>query len=505
MPDSQQLIPFTQGLTKSGGGSLNTSLDNDILLYNCYPFLEQGGRSEGQLVPIKGNVKVRQANPIFGTGSRGLWVSSTGPFSQGFNSCAYGVWGSNLFRVNNDTTLTSVGGNINNRVGNVSFAENQDQTLTNTFGYICDGDRVYKWNLKDEAPSLSEIDQLPIVNGSQTEVAVPAYITYYNYRIILTCANSNQWYYTDQNSSNFENDYFYSSESSPDQTVRVIEHCNNLFVLSKYSYEIFTATNVADDPFGTTPGSNGKIGCVCGDSVAKCGDYMLWLGQGVTANNRVYLADASGNVVNVTPRGVENYLSDWKYKTASKGFAWSENGLTFYALTSKQDDQTLVYCVETKLWHLRGTSSDGRRHFWEPASAISFNGKTYYATNVDNWLLQERDTCVDHENRPVVRLWQSPIYQSTLNCFKLKQMRIDIDVGGCPTPEDMVVQVSWDGGKTWSDRYPIDLGVYGQYTALVSGYAFGSGYNLVARFLSSTQTPVVLYQWRLTIESAGRT
>lgn len=502
MAKKEHVIQFTGGMSQG-----ISKFSNDIKLVNYFNVVTPGERSSAQLIDIPGSTDFVSLTPDSGTGCRTLWVASTGPLSTGYSSTMYGVWGNTVYRISSDGTKTRLG-NVSSGTNNVSWAENQDQTFENTFGYVCDGTTIYKWDLNAEndsvASTFQEINALPDVVGDVRAVA--KYITYNTYRLVLTTDNSLQWYYTDINADTWAG--FESSESNPDKTIRAISFGGNIWVFSNYSYDIFSYTGSNDDPFDVASGAVGKIGCANGDTVCTHGDYMFWVGQGDTSNNGVYMATVGGAIKEITTPGIRNKLNSWSYINYSKGFAFTDRGHTFYVMTSKQDKSTYVYCVETNSWHQRSTSINGTTDYWDIVNAVNVYGNTYFGTVNSNKLCKfDYYTITDHNGWPITRMWQSPVIIDGLNFFKIVSIKIDVECG--TTKEvgydpEMFVQLSWDGGKTWGEIMHRSLGRVGQYGKQVEVLGGGAGRNLVMRVGTSARMPVALYQIKLIVEGASR-
>ena len=504
MARKEATIVFDKGLSQG----LST-YSGDMQSVNCFPVMTPGERSPAQLVSIPGGEVISQCTPDHGTGCRGLWVASTGPASEGSVATMYGVFGDTLFRIKNSGAFVRIG-TLQSSSYLVSWAENQDQTKNQTMGFVCDGVTVYTWDLKAEDAALpnSYVEAtLPYVNGSETERAQASYITYNAYRLILTCGNSIQWYFSDLNSSNFDSASFESSESNPDQTVRAISHGGNVWVFSRYSYDIFTPTYNSDDPYDVGSGASGKIGCSNGDTISTVGDFLFWMGQGETSDNSVFMATVSGGITEISDPGIKNILQKWRYQGYAKGVAFSDRGHTFYALTSTLDDQTIVYDVNTKQWHIRSSSNDGRLHYWDQVTTKACYGKTWYATVDSNTLcLNTYGKIEDQRGRPITRYWQSPVYIEGGDYLKLLEIRLDVECGayaGSDSTHSVYIQPIWDGRAL--DRFLRPLGAPGDRKRQVSICGGGAGRNLVLRIGTSSRAPVIFYSARMVVETSGRT
>ena len=502
MPKQKKIIYVEKGLSSG----LSTYSDNTQLV-NYYPIITPGERSPTQLVNIAGSTKFIDITPDEGTGCRGTWVASTGSPSTGYTSTLYGVWGNTLFRITNSGNAIRIG-NVNSKTTLVTFAENQDQTATQTRGFVCDGTTIFQWDLKAEDAAVSstftEIQSLPDVLGDVRAIA--KYITYNTYRLILTAENAIQWFFTDPNDTEFIG--FESSESNPDKTVRAISFGGNVWVFSNYSYDIFSYTGSSDDPYDVASGATGKIGCTNGDTIAVHGDFMFWMGQGETSNDNVYMASVSGAITEITNPGISNIIRKWKYKNNCRGFAFTERGNTFYCLTSKLDKWSLVYCVETKQWHRRSSSMNGMLNYWDVVNVVNCYGTMFFGTNDSNKLCKfNYETIVDHNDFPVTRYWQSSVYIEGLDFYKLCALKVDVECGTSMEVNyipEIFIQISFDGGKTWSERLLRSLGQAGDYLRQVEIRGCGAGRNLVLRIGTSANIPITLYQFQMEVESTGR-
>jgi hypothetical protein len=504
MPRQDIMVQMNSGLSVG----LSKFADN-VELVNFYSIPTPNSRSESQLVSIAGSDVITTVPSTSFQGCRGLWQASTGSDTL---PTIYGVFGNHLYRISRTGAVTFVG-NVSSALGNVTFAENQDQTRTETRGFVCDGVAIYQWDLKASdsvvSSTFSEVD-LPYIDELETERLRPAYISYSNYRLIVTSARSPQWYYSELNSSVIPASNFESSEINPDATVRVIAHGNNLWAFSRVSYDIFAYTGSATDPFDVPTNAVGKIGCESGDSISTCSDYMFWLGAGEGSENTVYAADVAGKIQRISDPGIEEYLRKWQFKRSAKGFAYSERGSLFYVLTSKDDDQTLVYDATANRWHIRSTSNDGRTHFWDIIGAVTgYDGSPWYAIINKNIIAGANyDSGKDHNGNPISRLYSSPVYTNLLDYFKLVECKVDVETGTSKSYDivpEMFVQFSWDGGKVWGERMYRPLGRMGQYLTQVAVWGGGAGRNLVIRIGSSADIPLIVYQMRLVVEKAGRT
>lgn len=490
--------------------SLST-FGNNTRLINVYSNPTPNGRSEFELRSLEGSQVVTSAVPALnGQGCRGLFKTSIGPESVGNVPQIYGVFGDSLFRFNGNTPVFV--GQVKNSSEFVTFAESQEQGTTNVKGFVCDGTLIYEWEIRAEdsavASSYAEIGYIPYVNGSATEKAVPANITYYNYRLIMTCKNSNQWFYSGLNDSIFNDADWYTSEFKNDRTIKAVSNGGSIWLLNNNSLEIWTRSGDATDPFTTPMGNQHNIGLASIQGTAQLDADIYWIGNGDTSTAGIFKGTGTGNVSRISTPGIEIIINAWKYRSQTKAFAYRLNGCSFIVFTSVNDDQTIAYCVETGKWSERSTSNNGYVHYWDVIyTAIGNDGVMYFGTaNSNNLCKFNSNLALDHNGYPITREYSSPIFIDNLQRFVIRQIKLDIECGTGPSYIDepeVYLQVSRDAGKTWGERRMLQLGKRGQYKTQVRSFGFGVARDFVIRFGTSAPIPITFYQMRLTIENCG--
>lgn len=504
-----QIIDFDQSLYKS-----ISSYSTNTILQNCYPVPDNSGRSKWILKPISGSKVIKSVTNITGTGCRGMYRSTTGSPQDGYSGTIYAVFGNTLFRYTVRGTIVVVGTfNSSNISGMCTFAENQAQTDTDTYIYVCDRQTIYKFKAKatDDtvASTWMELGNLPHRPDSPTSYATPAYISWDNYRLIMTAKDSNAWFYTDTGTDTFKETNVYFGESRNDATQRVTEFAGNIWSFGTFSYDIFSRTGNRSNPYSSPKSASGRIGLASPESLAILDDVMVWLGSGDTGTNGIYLATKGGQVKRVSDDGIEEIIKKWKYQSTTYGFTYSDKGNLFYFITSVKDNMTIGYNITTNKWFQCGSTVNGKFNYWDVSNVIyGYNNEIYFGSKDTNDICKfDSADMIDYKGRPIARLWQSPIFIDNLKMFKVRKLVADIETGISTsyTDNDQVfIQLSWDGGITWGDRKMKDIGKKGDYTKQVNVFSGGLGRNLVIRIGTSAHTPVNFFQLRMDIEELGR-
>lgn len=499
-----KLIDFNQSINKT-----ISSYNSNVKFVNCYAVPSESGRAESVLVTAYGSKLLKSVYPDNGVGCRGVFESSTGAESTGYKSTKYYVYGDTVFRYNRAGNFIKVG-NVSLTNNLCSFAENQDQSLDKVYVYVCDGITIYKFlaNSEDDivASTYAEIPNLPFVNGSTTEYAIPNYITYSDYRLFFSTTNSNQWYHSGINNDTFTQTAFYTTESSADKTKRIVQGAGALWTFGERSFEQWVKSGNANKPYSANKPSQGFIGLHAPDSIALIDDKMVWLGE----NQRIYMAQSGNAPVKVSDKSIEELISKFVYTEFAKGFTFKEHGCDLYAITFEQSDVTLVYNITTSKWHSRSSSINGREKAWDIAFySVGYDGESDVMGSINSNVLvaTDRTIAVDWEDKPITRVYQSPVYIDNLNSFRLKSIRFDVEtgIGGSYTVEPKVyIKISWDAGKTFGETIERPLGYAGQYSRIVEVKGLGRGKDLVINIFTADPIPLNIYQMKIDVQGGTK-
>jgi|GEM_PF-3790488 len=198
--------------------------------------------------------------------------------------------------------------------GNITFVESQNPTDIKTYIYFCDGTYLYRLNRGNAAATAENISaHLPDVGNMTTQTpAQAAFITYYQHRLILTCGNSDKWFYSrlnpdavDFNDSSeplFPSLNYNFSETQADPPRRVIA-TDLIYVLGERTTEVWQSTGRDDKAFTSNTASNFLIGTAEPYSAATYMNKVFFVGT----DKSIYMLD-SGSLRKVSSQGYNFYL-----------------------------------------------------------------------------------------------------------------------------------------------------------------------------------------------------
>jgi hypothetical protein len=191
------------------------------------------------------------------------------------------------------------------------------------------------------------------------------------------------------------------------------------------------------------------------------------------------VAMASGyDVTVISNEAINNALRNYANVEDAIGFVYQWNGHIFYTITFPAEDRTWIYDLTTSAWHERRcriandlpNTSEYRLGRWRANNFVYFNGK-YLVGDFQNGNIYELTDTEYLDNGELVPCERtSQILQSNLNRVSINSIQIDFEAGegltsGQGEEPRAMLQISHDGGVTWSSELWRTLGKIGRYKA----------------------------------------
>jgi hypothetical protein len=417
-------------------------------LINCFPeALPKGANRPYALVRAPGIVS---------------WTTvGTGPIVAMHVSLGY-LWvvsGSKLYRVDSNKVVTEIGTvgaasrvDIDNNISTIVVVNQPNayyyDTTTGTFGQITDADFT--------ARGASDVEFLD------------------NYLLFLEPGTGRFFWSDVGTATSFNSLNFATAEGSPDNLLGIKVDHRQLILLGETTAEIW-------EPIGGTAAfaraANGFIeqGCFNGRTAAKLDNTVFWLGQDYTVR-----ALRGSTPERVSQAGIEQALGS---VTIGSGLAWTytQEGHIFYVL--QFPERTFVYDATTKEWHDRQTYG---HNFWLPwchAQAFGLELVGDVSSNRVGYL--SPTTYSDWGTTQRMSWTYQPVYADANRAFHDRlEVVCETGVGltsGQGADPEIMMEVSDDGGVTYSSIPNRKLGRIGEYRHRVFWNQLGSAYQRVYR------------------------
>ncbi|MCF0075442.1 pyridoxamine 5'-phosphate oxidase family protein [Dyadobacter sp. CY261] len=373
------------------------------------------------------------------------------------NGRAFFVSGAKLYELNGDGTGTDRG-TLDFNAGIVSIEENGFQLA------ICDGRSIYILTYATNAFAKVTDPDLPKI----------ATITFLDGYFIGNKNNSGQFYISAlYDGLNWGALDFATAESSPDDLLRVQTALGQLWLLGARTSEVYTNTGASAFPFERISGAKMEVGIMSPHTAVAIDNSIVWVGQDKNGVGIVYRANGfTPKRISTTP--IEIKLQSVTDYTQLRAYTYQEDGHFFYVITGGSLETSLVYDLTTQLWHERAYLNE--QGLFEQhlgcCYMFAFN-KHLVGSRVDGKIYEQSLDYYSDDGEPLCR---ERTYTHLLD--ELKRIRYNTLVIGCETGVGLqsgqgvdpviMLQLSRDSARTWSNWFTTSLGKVGQYLTKVS-------------------------------------
>lgn len=420
-------------------------------------------------------------NPVMILGTAGLKLFT----DLGFNTPIWGIhyFKSLLYIVTNDRVYTVNSAGVATDLGSIGTV-NQNVQIVDNFENV----QILKpsGELYIATPtSLTLVTSTDYVSaGSMTVLD--------GYLILnkITAGEEDQFFISGlRDASSYNALDFASAEAAPDSIVRVFATLKDLFIFGEKTIQVFY--NSSDSSFPFTPMQNGllEIGCAAKFSVAQAKTTVCWL-----ANDKSVYAMEGYNYKKISDFEIDEILRKFDYVEDAIGSVYYEGGHTFYVLTFPTKDFTLVYDLATGLWHRRKSFGKGR---WRVNGIVNAFNKNL-AIDYETSKIYEIDLDTYTENGETLEREgiTAPLFNNN-NRFFVNTIQIDMETGvgllsGQGQNPQIMLQISTDGGKTYSNELWRSIGTQGSYKTKVIWHRIGSSYNMCFKYRITDPIKVII-------------
>lgn len=362
-------------------------------------------------------------------------------------------------------------------------------TDNGTQGVIVTGANGYVVNLG--ANTVKQISSEAFYGASSVDIL----ITY----ALFNKPGTNQFYISGSNDITFDALDFASAESNAEPIVRLLVNHSDIVIFKRTVTEIWRASGSVDFPFARDTNAAIEQGCAAPWSAVSMDNSVFWIGEAAEGGGIVWRLDG------YTPRRVstdalEYAMGQYGDISDAVGYAYQQEGHTFYVLTFPSASATWCYDAATQLWHQRAyldpnTGKLGRHR----SSCHSYHGGLHVVGDFETGGLYalDMDYMMDGTDPlPAIRAAahiSNPDEGWTIH-HRL-QVTMETGVGlNDGQGADPIVLLDWsnDGGHTWSNQHPASMGRIGERRARVRWNRLGRARDRVYRITITDPVPRVI-------------
>ena len=437
---------------------------------NLFPVINQSGKEVAALYGTPGLA----AFSVCGAGAvRGCFPSQNG---RGFV-----VSGSTLYEIDAAGVATSRG-SLNQSSGNVSFAENGLQLA------ICDGATLYMFTYSSDAFAQVTSANLPVCGT----------VTFIDSYFVVNEVDTGKFFISAQyDGTTWAALDFATAESSPDDLVRVYNALGQLWLLGTHTSEIWTNTGAAAFPFSKIAGGKMEVGIVAPHSIIAVSGSIIWLGEDEYGTGIVYQSS------NISPQKISTEAIDLLFQKATnkseiRSYAYQEQGHIFIVFNGGSLTTSLVYDLTTKLWHERAYLNTEGVYEQHLSSCGMFIFGKFLVGDRNNGNVYNMSMDVYDDNGDAIlreRAYTHLIDEGKRIRYNNLEIGFETGVGlqtGQGSDPKVALQLSKDGGQTWSTSFTTSIGAVGKYLTKVMFRRLGVSEQMTFRIRISDPVKVAI-------------
>lgn len=479
---------------------------NSVLSTTTFTYLTQANTSsdleQSGLIRPSGESPITDVAPE--SSCRGIYTTSTGRVFAAYAQYLFEIFDTGAWSIVTDIGIGSG--------SNVSMADDGFSLI------LVDGSIMVQVDLATNV--VTPITTLDFLQ--------PTEVVFLNGRIVCINAdiennNANKFYFcelfdaTDWDSLNYA-----SAESSADIINAIEVREGQLWLFGPRSYEVWGIDDNPELPYAKVGGSSTEIGCGAKNSPANIGGQVFWLGSSTAGDNVVYMSEGYG-AKRISTHAIEYALGQIGTGTSDAiGFAYQQEGHTFYILTLIEGNRTFAYDVTNGKWAERSSRDAvaNRALYWEILfTTFAFGRILCGGLNNARVLTLDLDKYTEWDGRPIVRMLRGPIIFQNLGMLFHYRFQVDMETGtglqagepfesGIQTGEAedplLMMRYSNDGGHTWSSQRTTPIGKVGQYLSRVFFNRLGRSRQRVYEISMSAPVKWHILGARITAKSGGQ-
>lgn len=376
--------------------------------------------------------------------NRGSWV---------LNGVPYFVNGTQLYRLNADFTLDSLGTIVG--TDKVQMADNGTQLMIlvplSSTGYIFTTG-------PDTLTTVTDADFTASGNPKTLKFMDGYFVFTTNQKKIITSNLNNGLAYLATD--------FGSAEADPDSLVNSFPFKGQLFVFGTETTEVFSNVGGVSFPFQRIPGFILSKGLFAKDSIVQAQDSLMWVGGGKNEGPAIW-ALSGNSTVKISTVAIDSLLE--KETSVSGIFAWSysQDGAYFVGWTLATT--TIVYDTQSRRWHERKSSIVQNDTLvetrWRVNSIVKAYDKIIVADFLDGRIGEANLDIYSEYGSVIQRVVSTRLFANQGRSFTVPMIEVTTEsgVGNLDALDPHIRMSKSADGKVFSDERARSVGKTGEY------------------------------------------
>jgi len=285
---------------------------------------------------------------------------------------------------------------------------------------------------------------------------------------------------------------FASKEGSPGNLITLIPNHRDLMLFGEKTLEFWRNTGDPDFTFTRQEGTFQERGCIAKHSVAALDNTVYFLGD-----DRIAYRIEGLTPVRISNHGFEEAMENYSLAEiqSATAFAYTARGHYFYVVSIKSDtwvyDATYSQQTGRSTWHKRRTGIGEFR--WRAESYESAFGRHLVGDRSQGIIWELDNQTFTDGGEKIQRIRTLPPLFSDIRPVSIPrvELRIEAGVGNSDVDDPQVwLEISKDGGRTWSYRALRSAGEVGEYRSQLVWRRLGRARDWVLRFTTTDEAKV---------------
>jgi hypothetical protein len=392
------------------------------------------------------------------------------------NDQLYTVHRDQLIRTNN-AGISTVLGTLNSSEGRVELAFNGFQIG------IVDGVNLYLYTLATNTFSVITIGL----------IGLPETITYQDSYFILSFRDSQQFQISaSYNGAVWDALDFASSESSPDNLVRVFADHGEVMLLGTQTTEFWGNSGGADFPYAVIRGATAEFGLAAVWSLCKYNDAVAGLFANKLGQVQVMVV-AGHSLQKISTPELDYLINAYPVTSDATAYAYNLGGHPMYQITFPTAGKTWLYDATSGLWSSLAYGLDETRHRGE--MLVDFNQSTLVADYESGKVYRLGADVLTDDGVSIAREIIGRHFFKDYRYLAVHSLQVDFEVGvglaNNAVPQAML-QISRDNGRTWGNELWASIGKIGEYLTRVIWRRLGTARDFVFKLRVTDPVKVVI-------------
>jgi len=295
-----------------------------------------------------------------------------------------------------------------------------------------------------------------------------------------------------------------TAESNADDLKRVYTFNQLLLNFGEVTMEPWYNSGVGNPPYDRVEGGIITVGIAAIYSVASNDAYVYWLGD----DRQIYRTTGQDRGIAVSTIAMANEFSTYTAVSDAIGSAFTYDGQNFYMLTFPTEDKTWCFTESGAWFELSSGASGGR---YRGQTIVAAYGKNIVADEITGDLYELSSATYDENGNSIIRVRDSGVFHGGMIGapgvdveFNRLELIMEAGVGllsGQGVEPVIMLQVSDDGGRTWSNEMWGEVGRLGDFMFKVEWSVLGAALSRIFRIKTSDPVFYSIHSGILDVEA----